>query len=145
MVDLAGYTTYVAFEQSIGSWAMSQSVNLYDLQTQSIVPPNTYLDEYGEEKEITGVKQVGDKAFYNKNDQWVDGEYTDDLNTLKVKIYSEAYFQLSARFREINTYLALGEEVIIILNNNAIQIGTEGRQERFTEAELDLLGPVDEL
>lgn len=126
-----------------GSWAVSQSQNIVGMKWAMQVPANIYLDESGKEKEITGVNQIGSKAFYNKNDIWIDSEYSEEQDIIKVKVFSDAYFQLSQRFQDINKSLAQGQEVIIILNNNAIQIGNEGRENLFTEEELRLFGFVD--
>jgi len=132
-----------AFPVDTGSWAVSQSQNLNSMQYQSQVSTNTYLDASGNKKEITGINQIGDKTFYNKNNQYVDSEYKDQ-DTIKVQVYSEAYFQLASRFRIISKALSQGEEVIVILNNNAIQIGNEGKT-KFTEAELNALGAEDQI
>ncbi|MGA1870769.1 MAG: VIT domain-containing protein [bacterium] len=132
-----------AYSYTGGSWAMSQSQNIVGMKLAAQAPTNIYLDEAGNQKEITGVNQVGSKAFYNKNDTWIDSEYSEEQDIIQVKVFSDAYFQLSRRFRQINKSLAQGQEVIIVLNNNAIEIGNEGREELFTEEELRVFGVDD--
>ncbi len=57
---------------------------------------------------------------------------------VKVKAFSEAYFQLSRRDPTLNQYFSLGDRVLVVVNDQAIQIADEGK-ELFTEAELDAL------
>ena len=128
-----------AYGATTGGWAVSQSQNAAAMQSQTLTPTNSYFDASGNEQEITGINQIGQKVFYNKDNTWVDSEYTEGQNIINVQVFSEAYFQLSRRFRGINQYLSQGKEVIVNLNDTVIQIGEEGKT-LFTQEELDSLG-----
>jgi len=56
----------------------------------------------------------------------------------RVKAFSEAYFQLSRRDPTLNQYFSLGQNVLVVVNGQAVQIADEGK-EVFTEEELDKL------
>lgn len=89
-------------------------------------------------KKITGVKQIANKTFYFKNNVWVDNDYAPEQKLIKVKQFSEAYFQLSRALPKTNQYLALGNDVIINIGQQSFQIGKDGRTS-FTQEELEKL------
>ena len=138
-------TTTAAREVAVGGWAVNQAVNLRGLQQQSQVFRNTYYDAAGNLQRIAQVRNVNTRAFYQNGRQWVDGGFDlEKQNVIQVQAYSPAYFQLANASRRMAEYLAMGDELVIAVNNNAIQISAEGREETFTDKELrELLG--DEL
>ena len=119
-----------------GSWAVGQAQNIKKLKVQALAVPDAFFDASGELKRIGGVKQIAEKTFYFKNNTWVDNDYAPDQDLIKVKRFSEAYFQLSQTVPKTNRYLALGEDVIITIGERSFQIADEGRT-RFTPEELE--------
>jgi len=138
-------TTTVAREAAVGGWAVNQAVNLRGLQQQVQVFRNTYYDAAGNLQRIAQVQSVNIRSFYQNGTQWVDGGLDlEKQELIQVRAYSPAYFQLANASRRMAEYLAVGDEVVIAVNKNAIQVGAAGREEAFTDKELrDLLG--DEL
>jgi Ca-activated chloride channel family protein len=134
----AGRLMANGFEMKSGASAVSRAQNVGSLKLKAAVPSNTYLDASGEVRQITGVKRVGTKTFYLKQGVWTDNDYHPDQKVIEVRRFSEAYFQLIRRSALIGRYLALGDQVLISLRDQAITIG-EGGKESFTEAELDRL------
>ena len=63
------------------------------------------------------VKQVGKKIFYLANGVWIDRDYKADMKTIKVKYASDEYFKLITDKPELKKYLALGEKVIVCLDD----------------------------
>ena len=114
-----------ALQMETGSGAVYQSKNLKKAQAGSIAPER-YLDSSGKEKKITEIIQMGNKTFFKKNDLWMDSQYDDKLETIKIKRFSPAYFELAKRFPEFEKYLSLGEKVSFVFKNKIIEIADEG-------------------
>jgi Ca-activated chloride channel family protein len=127
-----------------GAWATSQRQNAQLLRGQSnLAAQNVQYDPAGNLIRFQQVQTRNNQAFFNRAGNWEDARYQQAVqNVIPVKAYSEAYFQLSRRTPSLNQYLSLGDRVLVVVNNQAIQIGDQGK-EIFTEAELDsLLGPL---
>ena len=94
------------------------------------------LPDEASAKKIQGaLKEEGVDTIYFKDNAWVDSDYTADQKLIKVKRFSEAYFQISRALPKTNQYLALGTDVIVNIGNQSFQIGEEGKT-RFTQEEL---------
>jgi Ca-activated chloride channel family protein len=124
-------------KEQVGAGAVGQARTLGEAK-KAQAPMMTYFDSEGKEKKIEKVAQAGTKTFFNKNGLWVDSEYEGKLETIKVKGFSEAYFKLLSSVPEIGKYLALGDQVIFLLNGKAIEISEQGKTD-FTESELKAL------
>ena len=61
---------------------------------------------------------------------------------LQVQAYSDAHFQLSRNFPQLNSPVSVGDNVLVILNNQVIEIGAAGKTV-LTDAELKVLGATD--
>jgi Ca-activated chloride channel family protein len=81
-------------------------------------------NEYGLGKKLNMIKHVGDKAFYNDELTWVDGEYDEEVHKdlTKVKYFSDEYFELLKEKPELSKYFALGSKVIVVLDGKAYQV-----------------------
>lgn len=121
-----------------GSWAVGQAQNAIRMKAQALAAPIAFYDATGQLKKITGVKRIADKTFYFKNNVWVDNDYAPEQKLIKVKRFSQAYFQLSRALPKTNRYLALGNNVIINIGQQSFQIGDGGRTS-FTQEELKRL------
>ena len=68
---------------------------------------------------------VGAKTFYRDGERWVDSVYTatdkPKPQTVKIKLYSDAYFELTRRHPEAAKYLALGPRVVVVLDGKAYE------------------------
>jgi Ca-activated chloride channel family protein len=134
----AGKLMADAFESKSGRGAVNRAQDLSGLKSKKAAPSSVYLDARGEVRKVTGVKRVGTKTFYLKQGVWTDNEYHPDQESVKVKRFSDAYFQLIQRSSQLGRYLALGDQVIVSLRGGAIKIGETGK-ESFSEAELQAL------
>lgn len=95
-------------------------------------------EERADKNAIT-LQVVGDRAFYRqKNNVWQDNTYDPKQNMVKIQAFSDAHFALLRAVPTLASYSSVGEEVIIRLGKNAVQIGKEGK-EKLTPSELKTL------
>jgi len=135
---VAGARLGKAHEVDSGGYAVSQGTNNRALRAQAQAVRNTWVDAEGQTQVIEGVRYARNRAFYNQQGVWVDQAYRPQQHVLNVRNLSEAHFQLSRAMPELNDYLAMGENVVFVVNGQAVRIGAEG-QEVFTDAELRAL------
>ncbi len=129
-----------AAEAKAGAWATSQRQNARRLKDQSaLAAQNVQLDRDGNVVAFQQAQTRNNQGFFNRAGNWEDARYRVGVQqVVKVKAFSEAYFQLSRRDPTLNQYFSLGDRVLVVVNDRAIQIADEGK-ELFTEAELDAL------
>ena len=81
------------------------------------------------------VKVVGDRAFVLRAGVWTDTRFEPDrMSATKVQFGSSAHFDLLTRYPEAGPYLALGDQVIVLLGGQAYQIGPQGATEAAAPA-----------
>jgi Ca-activated chloride channel family protein len=71
------------------------------------------------------VRNIGNRTFYRRQNQWVDSQVTptQQQNARKVKQFSKDYFDLANRFgRTMSQYLAMDEAVVLNLDGQAYLI-----------------------
>jgi uncharacterized protein YegL len=107
-------------------------------QMGALQAPRGFVDAEGKEQRITRMAQIGNRTFFKKDGLWVDSQYEGKIEATKVKSLSEAYFKLLSRRPEIGRFLALGDEVIFLLQGKAVHISDDGKTD-FTAAELNAL------
>jgi Ca-activated chloride channel family protein len=107
-----------------GQWAVNQAAN--DKALQGAMAPRaaggSYRDRRGQVTTVQTVTQVGRRAFYLCDGQWVDSEDAGKRKTRIVKLFSPEYFELVktddtfAKAQQLGWALAInvGEERIII-------------------------------
>ncbi len=83
----------------------------------------------GAEKEIAQaaetVRQIGNRAFYRRNNQWIDSTVSkeQEKNPVRVKQFSDKYFELARRHgRNLAPYLVFDEPVLLNLEGTAYLI-----------------------
>ena len=64
------------------------------------------------------VKHVGKKIFYLIDGVWTDRDYRKNMKETKVKYGSDEYFKALEEHPELRRYFALGEKVIVCLDDN---------------------------
>jgi hypothetical protein len=80
-------------------------------------------DEAG--KAQVSVRNIGNRTFYRRQNQWVDSQVTptQQQNARKVKQFSTEYFDLANRYgRSMSQYLAMDEAVMLNLDGQAYLI-----------------------
>jgi hypothetical protein len=70
---------------------------------------------------------VANKAFVLRGGIWTDTTYDPEtMHPQAISFGSAAYFELVGDHPECGKYLAVGEQVIVVLDNNAYQVGPGG-------------------
>jgi len=143
MADAARGAMAPAMAKASGGWAVSQAQNAQALSAQAQVGANyVQYDAEGNRMTYSNVQVANNQAYFNRQGNWVDSRYKENQSVIKVQAFSDAYFQLSNRFSSVNQALSMGDQVLVVVNNQAIQIGTEGK-DKFTDKELEQVGPQE--
>jgi Ca-activated chloride channel family protein len=77
------------------------------------------------EQAQSSVRNVGNRTFYRRQNQWVDSQLTDkqQQNAHRVKQFSREYFDLANRYgRTMSQYLAMDEAVMLNMEGQAYLI-----------------------
>jgi Ca-activated chloride channel family protein len=90
---------------------------------------NSYRDAEGNEHTVSKIVQAAGRTFYEKKGIWVDSEFEGKTTPLKIERFSKAYFDLLDSAPEAAKYCAVGDEVIFVINGNAVEISDDGRSE----------------
>jgi len=100
----------------------------------------TLKDQLSDAGNTITVQAVNDRTFYlQANNVWQDHSFDPKKqNVTKIQAFSEAHFALLKAVPSLAAYSSVGEEVIVRIGGNAVQIGKEGK-EKLTDAELKTL------
>jgi Ca-activated chloride channel family protein len=99
-------------KQESGREAVRLSVAIQDYQRKEVA-----------REKMDGVRLVEGRSFYLINGAWVDSRYKDAMKRTTVKFASEEYFKLLAEKPALKKFLALGEKVIVCLDDqNAVVV-----------------------
>ena len=113
---LRGGKGAVELSQAVRQWKESQSAG----------------DEGLSRVEAT-LRNVGGRTFVKIHGVFVDTEFKEGMKTLKLKWGSDAYFAALRAMPELTKVLALGENVIVVVNGKALIVGEEGEEELSEE------------
>lgn len=90
-------------------------------------PSGTLSGQPGEERAsgvVSTVLHVGTKTFFWRNNRWEDSTLTEPQleRARRVERFSAEYFDLQTRFgKEVAKYLAIEQEVVVVLDDQAYQ------------------------
>ncbi|MBN2217078.1 MAG: hypothetical protein JW719_06860, partial [Pirellulales bacterium] len=71
------------------------------------------------------IRNVGNRTFYQRNNQWVDSALTEaqQKDPIRVKQFSDEYFELTRRHgREVSQYLVFDEPVLLAVEGRTYLI-----------------------
>lgn len=91
-------------------------------------------------EEIESVRAIGSRTFILRDKIWTESTYTKVTKTLDIKYLSNAYFKILSNKPEIGKYLALGKNIILLVNNVWIKIGESGKSDLSTSDLRKLFG-----
>ena len=74
---------------------------------------------------LTEERKVPGDSFVLRQGVWTDTGYAEGQPTRRVAFGSDGYFALLAERPELAPYLALGNRVIVVLDGQAYEVGTE--------------------
>ena len=84
------------------------------------------------------VKLVGNRTFVWQDEQWVDTMYdADSMKPKTISFLSDEYMQLLDTYPQAQQYLALGEQMILVLDGTAYQIVPDGKTLSYQPANGD--------
>lgn len=88
-------------------------------------------------RNIINLQAVSDRTFYRqKNNVWQDQSFdVKKQKLIKIQAFSDAHFALLKADPALSAYTSVGDEVIVRIGKNAIQIGTTGK-ETLTSSEV---------
>jgi len=138
MAEAWDYAAAPLMEARSGAGAVGQSQQAQKMKgnapgaTQGGVnAPAGYYDAHGEEVEVTNIKYLDDLTYFLIDDYWTDSRFApEEQKMIEVKAFSDAYFDLMAASPALGKYLALGNQVIIILSDDeALKISSESGEE----------------
>jgi len=112
-----------------GKGAVSQSYNIA-AQKQAVTMSygNEYLDEDMQRVRITNVQQINDRAFYNRNNQWIDSGIVDKEKDIKpdktIEFGSEEFFELAERLAKENRQgsIALRGDIVLSVDDEIVLV-----------------------
>jgi len=113
-----------ANDESSGQWAVAQAENdraLQERQNMSLAA-NTYRDRLGRVQVVDNVRQIGRRAFYKKDGQWVDAEDAGDRKVRTIKAFSDEYFELARENDDFRRAQALGGKLSINIDNERVVV-----------------------
>ncbi len=112
-----------------GKGAVSQSLNIAEQKEAATMNyGNEYLDEDMQRVRITNVQQINDRAFYNRNNQWIDSSIVDKEKDIKpdkvIEFGSREFFELAERLAKENRQgsIALRGDVVLSVDGEIILV-----------------------
>jgi Ca-activated chloride channel family protein len=127
--------------EEVGGSAVNQSINAAAQKQATLggrLKGQSYRDAEGREVTIGGVTNVGARVFFRKQEAWVENTFAEDQEVLEIARFSRAQFQLVERDPALGRLMALGKEVLFLVNGNAVRIADTGIEE-LSEAQLGQL------
>ncbi len=85
-------------------------------------------DASGQAVVQAAVQTAGSRTFFRRGDVWVDSAYDDSTEPQVIPFASDAYFELLSDRPELGQALALGGEMIIVIDGAAVRITNSGSQ-----------------
>ncbi|MCS6860821.1 MAG: hypothetical protein NZT92_10940, partial [Abditibacteriales bacterium] len=136
-----GYRRQEALGRAGGGYGVAQSVNRKAAKSAAQAPAlrgNIIMTERGDKIQLGQMRHISQRSFVQYGTQWVDINYKDSQQLVKVKAFSPAYFQLANAHPRMAQYLSLGDDVIIALKDVALHINKDSGQEaEFSAAEFE--------
>lgn len=71
-------------------------------------------------------RNAGERTFYTDGEWWIDTTWAANGKILKIKAFSQAYFDLLKARPELKAALALGEKVRVRVDGLGLEVGPEG-------------------
>ena len=128
-VKLATGHLRAARAQESGQWAVNQAVNELSLQKRVVATAeaNLYRDRRGNVVANDNVRQIGDRAFYLRDGQWMDASDAGGQKARRVKLFSEEYFELLRKDADFARAQRLGWNVEMNVGKERIAVEKDGK------------------
>jgi hypothetical protein len=89
------------------------------------------VGQSGEIEVITGIKAIGDRAFVQQGQRWVDLRFDSQKHQIiKIQQFSKAVLQLLQIRSDLAKFVSLADEIIVTVGDKlAVHIGKTGKSE----------------
>ncbi len=116
--------------EQAGQWAVNQAANAQSLQQRAVATneANVYRDRRGNVMTAQNISQLGRRAFYLQDGQWVDSEDAGSRKTRIVKLFSKEYFDLLRADPVFAQAQQLGWAVSVNVGDERIVVEKDGKQ-----------------
>ena len=113
-----------------GQWAFNQAKNDKSLQSRLAIneETNTFLDRSGRRVAYESIRQVGGKAYYMRQGQWVDSTDNAKLKERVVELYSDEYFKLLRSNKDFARAQRLGWAISVNAGDERIVVEKDGKR-----------------
>ena len=115
---------------AVGAAAVEKAESESNLRSAESVPqPMLPLDTHSGFVGDPVIKYVDDKTFFLRNGIWIDSLYDlEGMDVVRISFGSEVYFELLDNQPTLGKIMALGNQVIFVINGSAYEIipGEEG-------------------
>jgi Ca-activated chloride channel family protein len=113
-----------------GQWAFNQARNDKFLQSKLAVNEenNSFVDRSGRTVVYDSIRQVGGKAYYMRQGQWVDSQDNASLKERVVELYSDEYFQLLRDNQDFARAQRLGWAISVNVGQERIVVEKDGKR-----------------
>ncbi|MBN1807495.1 MAG: VWA domain-containing protein [Planctomycetes bacterium] len=111
------------FGHELGAGAVRASKDINDLKKAEALSGDIAGMSTGGRYIEQAIRRFAGKTFYKVGDYWQDADYNSaDMKTIDLKFLSDEYFALAAKYSELGKYLALGDQVIVVLGGKAYKV-----------------------
>ncbi|MCX6344811.1 MAG: VIT domain-containing protein [Armatimonadetes bacterium] len=87
---------------------------------------------------VANVQNIAKRTFYQRGDFWEDSDLQPKQALMQIKQFSDAHFKLLKAYPKLSQYSTLGNLRVILENNQALEIGPNGK-DTMTDAEIKAL------
>lgn len=124
----------MARNEQAGQWAVNQAANDRNLQQRAVAggEANVYRDRQGRVTQVRTITQIGQRAFYLQDGQWVDADEAGTRKTRIVKLFSPEYLELLKKDATFAKAQQLGWALAINIGDERIVVEKEGKQQDET-------------
>lgn len=133
-------STQVASAPGVDSFKQNGNVSVVGKVAANMRIGGTYQDAMDRTVVAANVQNVARRTFYQRGDYWEDGNLKPDQKTVQIKQFSDAHFALLKRYPKLSQYSTLGNIRVMLENNQAVEIGPEGKEKLSDEDLKTLLG-----
>ncbi len=119
-----------AMRSRSGYGGVNQSFNLSAAKSQPrLNMRNDYYDEQMNRVSVTSVQQINDRAYYRRNNRWVDsrllGNESDEARRARIiEFGTKEYFELLEKLAEVNQQgsIAFKGDILLMVDNESILV-----------------------
>lgn len=123
---------------AMGAGAVEKSMAAQELKEADVLS----RPAAGDQQEL---RHVADKVFVLRDGIWTDTSFDPSrMSTIDVQFGSPAYFELLSRYPASGRYLAVGREVVVVLDGSAYRVAGEGNADTLPAAPTPVSGTQPE-